>query len=124
MHSYIGFQLPEISDKAHLTLLYLGEDVAKNRLALATEFVTPFIFDSWLAKRHSIDMFGPNKNVPVLRVSVSQGLQNLRVDLVEALGNVSEFKDWQPHITLHLDSEYTIHLPREIQLDDLGVFTS
>jgi hypothetical protein len=121
--SYISFKAQDMGFDAHLTVLYLGEDEPTREQRFAFDKI--MADGKWqgdsLAKRWFIDLFGPETNIPVLRVFVPPELLAFRMLCESIMGNGSEYKNWNPHITLDLAHNDTIHIPSEIKLTDLSL---
>jgi 2'-5' RNA ligase len=122
--SYIGYKAQGMGFDAHLTILYLGrENLGPEKELEVVDFLEG---DSWLSApkvmRQTIDLFGPNNDIPVIRVMVPPELTWLRNEALKEFGNGSEFKDWNPHITLDLIHLDIVRIPFEIQLTDLGLY--
>jgi hypothetical protein len=127
--SYIAFKAQGMGFDAHLTVLYLGEgEPTQEQIDLFEKIRTEFIegnpeqFDIIIAQRWFIDLFGPKRDIPVLRVLLPSKMVGLRSICEAYLGNASEFKDWNPHITLDFAHSNEVNIPFDIQLTDLGLY--
>ena len=75
------------------------------------------------------DLFGPNNDIPVMRLSRHPGLVNLHVALVGAMEELGATFDerwtgeskWQPHVT---NTEYSrLYLGNEVAITDIDIIT-
>lgn len=67
-------------------------------------------------------MFGSDYSIPVLKVDVAQSLYLMRSNLTKEFGNASQFVNWNPHITLELNTDGPIIIPPVIKLSKLGCY--
>lgn len=121
--TYIGYKAHDIGFDAHLTVLFMGlEEIdAREQIAIQQE-LTEHFKSTEVVFRKDIQMFGPENDIPVLTIHPTVAMINLRIHLANKYGNKSQFKEWNPHITLDFDHTETIHLPWSIRLTDLGVY--
>lgn len=123
--SYIAYKAQDMGFDAHLTVLYLGsENLDDETEAQVKEYLatSPSAVDAIHCMRIGIDMFGPRRDLPVVRVTVPPVMVWLRNELVREFGNASEFKDWNPHITLDFAHTNEINIPFHINLNELGLY--
>lgn len=119
--SYVGFKALDMGFDAHLTVCYFGKDVAEETLLNIRQIVENPIWQGFLyVKREDIKLFGPDGEVPVVTVWVPIELKMLRKELEQF--SISQFTEWNPHISLVLDGPETIQIPEWIKLVDLGVY--
>lgn len=122
--SYIAYKAQGMGFDAHLTVLYLGEHEPTEQEHKLFNGLVDSGFNwpkTTIVQRWFIDLFGPETNIPVVRVFVSPAMIAFRKACEAILGNGSEYKGWNPHITLDLTHLNTIHIPHEIQLTDLSL---
>lgn len=107
---------------AHLTVLYLGE--LRTERDEVDEYLEANNLNglSAMVIRDSVDLFGPELTIPVLKVFPPVELWDLRKKVEHELWNESQFKVWNPHITLDFDSAGTIHIPEYIKLREFGLY--
>ena len=101
--SYIGLKAWGFGVDAHLTLLYTG-DLSPEQEEATQELVSRVVNSAFysIATRVGFDLFGPQLNIPVLKVSVLDEVYALREYFIEnGVPNGSEF-GFNPHITLNL----------------------
>jgi hypothetical protein len=123
--NYIGFIASHMGFDAHLTVMYTGplsdEQKASIGIFLSNITTTEFV----VCSRWEIAMFGPDNNIPVLRVIPTPYLWYLRrqIEKNEEIPKPSAFTDWNPHITLPDFGLYhkDIVLPSTIQLEGFGI---
>lgn len=124
--NYVGFKAWDMGFDAHLTVLFTGELEPQKELILQdilheigpqTNYVYP----------HKIALFGPDNDIPVLRVQANESLFLLREQLIKwGVPNKSDY-DFTPHITLKLPHRgeplfQTLHIPTIIKLSNLGYY--
>lgn len=122
--TYIGFKAWGFGFDAHLTMVWtdvLSDRQVEDIRKILHANVSSSYFS--LAKRLSIEMFGPNKDIPVLTVEPHEELYVLREVLAEhpAIPNPSEFS-WNPHITLKAEPMQPLVIPPVIKLSLLDVY--
>jgi 2'-5' RNA ligase len=125
--SYLGFKALDMGFDAHLTVLYLGnithEQEKLDSVATFLEgFRQEFHDSSSYVIRNDIQMFGPNKDIPVVRVIPNKQMWYWRKLAESMLWNASEFKEWNPHITIDLNAPSNIILPKVIKVTDFGLY--
>ena len=112
-----GIMLPTTWPKpdGHITLFYLGDDTnTLDRKAITDALDHLYIPDFSLRRVHStnVEMFGPNNDIPVLRISDEwvYSLQAQIVGLFKLAGieSGSEFTEFKPHVTFPLEPGVTI----------------
>jgi len=106
---------------AHLTVHYIGsmEDATKSKV------------EKWLSLHGgnsyfcfvqplSIDLFGPDNKIPVIKVSLPEHLIRVKKRLEGLVPSGSEY-EWNPHITIpsEIIGNLTIHIPQVIDLSNL-----
>lgn len=126
MVSYLGFKVKDMGFDAHLTVLYLGYITHdQEKIARVNEFLAmnrDELSGSDYVIRHDIELFGPEKNLPVVTVMVGKHLWAIRKMAELQLWNASEFKDWNPHITLDLEAPGDLRIPKAIKVSDFGLY--
>lgn len=106
---------------AHLTLIFTGE-MEPEEESLVKEIVYEASYKSYMVERKEIAMFGPEKNIPVIKVLDNLDLHSLRERLLQrGVRSASEYS-WNPHITLRLDHAQTLRIPRFITLGELDLY--
>lgn len=121
--TYIGFKAMNMGFDAHMTVLYLGQ-ITKLQEQLALKFLEDYKhLKNTPVERVGFDMFGPNYDLPVLRVGVPLELWRFREALENHsyLPNPSSY-DWNPHITLKTKDVGTITIHPTIRLAQLGLY--
>jgi hypothetical protein len=123
--NYVGLQAVNMGFEAHLTLIYTG-DLSPHKEALYEEIIDSLgkriRYHVFNLDRNNIEMFGPNHDIPVLRLNMSANLNDLRNELIDrGIRNVSEYS-FNPHISLKLDNHYTVEIPPRVRLVGLGLY--
>lgn len=125
MKNYIGLQATGMGYDAHMTLLYTGNltDSAEARVQRILDSLgTRLKYRVFSLDRKSIEMYGPNKDIPVLTLHMHKDLQRIREQLIgKGVPSPSEF-GFNPHITLKLNHHYTVEIPPKIRLVGLGLY--
>ncbi len=117
--TYIGFQAHGFGFEAHLTMSYLGkmieqyEDEVHKILGTLTN-------RAFYVERNSINLFGPNKDIPVITVNVDTELMDLKKTLDALIEDNSSY-EWNPHITLDT-SIGDLCIPQRIRLSNLNLY--
>ena len=118
-HASIAYEV-EGHPNLHCTVLYLGEIVDDRvqgiNFRIACERLRYTYLNSAL-KVHTTGLhwFGPDGNIPVIRVEHDL-LPTVRSTLLEMFANGSQFKDYNPHITV---PSFDYELPQSLWLDGL-----
>jgi 2'-5' RNA ligase len=123
MLSYLGFKVPYMGFDAHMTVLYIGdteEEQADEIRKFLEEAQLPTF--SATAQRDSIKLFGPNEDIPVLTLIVPEAVRDIRTLLEDKFDNASEFKDWNPHVTLDFECPGVIQIPPMLSLIEFGLY--
>ena len=113
-HNYVGIEAPEIGDKAHLTLLFLGD---REPGITALDIIKPYQHNRPSVKRYGLAMFGPEKNTPVVLVEINATsiLWKIRNNLL-AMGYTDRTGySFNPHISL--PRQETWFIPKDITLE-------
>lgn len=119
--SYVGLKAKDMGFDAHLTVVYFGPNADKRKITEIHKIISDPIYSGKLwVKRTGIELFGVNRTIPVLLVDVPDELLKLR-EILEPFSS-SQYKDWNPHITLRIKSQTEIRIPYFIELTDLGVY--
>jgi 2'-5' RNA ligase len=119
--TYIGLRAWDMGFDAHLTVLYTGP-LDKER----EDYVRQVIYDigpaNFLVFRRGIEIFAGD--IPVVTVTPHEGaLFLLREMLEQEYGIISPSTfPFNPHISLKLNELNTIHIPKVIKLDKLGLY--
>lgn len=122
-NTYIGFKAHGFGFDAHLTVLYIGEQSPELVPHIREYLAETFRFSYPLrVLRESLDLFGPDRTIPVARVTVDNDMRSLRNSLERRFENASQFKDWNPHISLDISVAQDIKLPYIIELTDFGLY--
>lgn len=120
MKTYVGFKALDMGFDAHLTVCYFGPDATEKDLSEIQNILdAPMWSEPIWVVRKDIALFGPDNDVPVLRVTTPAILGALHMELADY--SVSEYT-WNPHITLDIDGADDIHIPVAIKLDHLGIY--
>lgn len=107
---------------AHMTLLFTG-DLTKTKEYFIRGYLEKFDRHDavYEVERKCISMFGEG-NIPVVEIIPTNFLSGLRLHMIESkFPNPSEF-GFNPHITLKLDHDEDIHIPRIIELTHLDLY--
>lgn len=123
MKNYIGFKAWGLGFDAHMTLLYTG-DLSPEDEKTVENTISRAVNSSFysVATRQYLDLFGPDLNVPVLRVSVMDELLALREHFIAAgVPNPSEYH-YNPHISLQFIENQPLVIPAYIRLSHLGLY--
>lgn len=105
---------------AHLTLHYLknvNENVFSNFVNWVTYEKYHIEFNTYV-KPYAIDLFGPGKNVPVVKVDVYPDLATLKKEASAIYESNTEYP-WVPHITLKNIGKADIKIPGIIRVGPL-----
>lgn len=120
-NTYIGLKANGMNFDAHLTVMYLGRKLDRDKIAYAQE-VTAFLrpVHEYVVERKNIETF--SNNTPVVTVVAPTMLFDLRRRLEEDYGFISPSQfDFNPHISLKLNGDDII-IPKYIRLDRLGLY--
>lgn len=127
MVSYVGMKAQNMGFvDAHLTVHYLGKynlgryDSNSNIYRVA-EFITKYAYKDTVVEPKRIEMFGPNKDIPVVTVDVFGWLRDLNSALQELHPSPSEYP-WNPHITLPQLGYVDVQIPKSIKLTELSIY--
>lgn len=126
MKNYIGLRATNMGFDAHMTLLYTGHlsPVQELKVQRALDWIDSRLkYQVFNMDRKSIEMFGPNKDIPVLTLYPKDDLNEIRESLIgKGVPAPSAFAEFNPHITLKLNHNYTIEIPPRIRLVGLGLY--
>ncbi len=121
MKNYIGLKANGMGFDAHLTVMYTG-DLEPDQESHVENILSTLGSPAFYVERDSIVMFGPNNNIPVLKVTPTLAMWNLRKILDSShIPSPSEFP-WNPHITLEFEPDSTLEIPPVIHLNQLGLY--
>lgn len=121
--NYIGFKAWGFGFDAHLTLLYTG-NLTSDEEETVEKLISRAVNSSFysVATRLSIDMFGPEFNVPVVRVNVLDEVLAIREYFIsEGVPNPSEFP-FNPHVSLEFTENQPLVIPSHFRLSRLGLY--
>lgn len=119
-NNYIGFKAWDLGFDAHMTFIYTGK-MSEDEISLTKKLLHERGEVKALAIRNKIDMFGYGR-VPVVTLWVTPALKQFRRELIaKGVPNPSKYK-WNPHITLKLNHDDTITIPKYIKLTDLDIY--
>jgi 2'-5' RNA ligase len=123
MLSYLGFKVPYMGFDAHCTVLYLGDTEEEK-----ADEIRKFLDQSQLAtfsshaNRKGIELFGPNLDVPVVTLEVNDSVNDIRRLCEKNFESPSEFKEWNPHVTLDLETPGSLVIPPILSLIEFGLY--
>lgn len=125
MDNYIGWIANDMDFDAHCTFIYTGPLDTKDKADVnyRVESLKNNIDMRVTAVPIGYAMFGPEYDIPVLRLKIQgeNALREIRKTLIKnGVPDPSEF-GWNPHITLRLPTESTIHIPPLIKLTSFGL---
>jgi hypothetical protein len=113
-HDGVYFEALNLGFDAHLTILYKGEMTPIEFDKIKELFEEHKLIKRHEAYRRNLALFGPRKDIPVIKVDISPYLAGMHWSLVDLVGSGSEF-DWDPHITLDYEA-FIITIPTIIRL--------
>lgn len=101
--TYVGMKVQNVPFDGHFTIRYLGErPLTHNRLLDLKDLLASYENLRFTVHRGSLDSFGPNEDIPVIRVYGS--LMTLLTTKMHNAMNVKNFNNegyiFQPHITI------------------------
>lgn len=123
MYAYLYFPAVLGPHKLHSTILWLG-DISE------VDYTPADILGELVAYQKpgcirilGLDLFGPNKNIPVAvlqKDSLVQGVNFLRDNLLNKFGckSASEYTTYNPHVTLPPEFKATDKLPEFVYLSN------
>lgn len=107
-------------DEPHCTVIYLGKtkEVDFTKADVEAALHQAGLIEPGAIPTNGVEMFGPEKDIPVVALKSTKFL-NLQRDVLEAIlltrgiKNGSEFKDYKPHITI---KNKNIDIPESVTL--------
>ena len=124
--NYIGFKAWDMGFNAHLTLVYTGE-VGPQQELIIKDILHEIGEQTHYVYPHKLALFGPDNDIPVLRVRADESLFLLREQLIKwGVPNKADY-DFVPHITLQLPqtrvpSNEKLIIPIVIRLANLDFY--
>ena len=121
--NYIGLKAWGFGFDAHMTLLYTG-NLTSSEEKTVQDLISRAVTSSFysVAVRANLDLFGPELNVPVLRMSVMDEIYALREHFISmGVPNLSEY-GFNPHITLQFVENQPLVIPSHFRLSHLGLY--
>lgn len=119
----------EKSIPLHMTILHWFEsDHNSERIIDETHAALSFLGEI-ATKAMEEDLFGPNSDVPVMRLEKNPQLTELHTTLLQAMSNLGATFDsrwtgesrWNPHVTHKPDNR--LNIGDEIDVDDIDLIT-
>lgn len=114
MVNYIAFKADlESGTNAHLTLWVLPDEIAADQLDKLRSILEEFKYYQVGARFKAFDNFGPNKDIPVIKVKGELLFAAIRKRLTDAGITDASSYEYVPHITVPTDMDPII-IPRVI----------
>lgn len=120
---YIGMKAQDLGFDAHLTVRYLGQ-LDKERQHYVKDILSNIKTSDIYVERKALAMFGPKKNLPVVKVRLlNPDLTWVQQTLDKyGIASASDYA-WNPHISIKLERvRGTLHIPKIIRLTDLNLY--